>query len=854
MRYLTFVAPEPSRYEICFLTNNLNKAEIRRLYIEPHLQDQEASCLAYSLCKTSGNPKVAELRAYLSELLPILKSLGVTYLVVNDAHYYNTMTKGKATSSYGFVRPCVMGDFQVVYVPPGSQVFHNPVPAKESIQISLQALKSHQKGTYIEPGQHIIKKAIYPKTVQEISDCLDGLLSYPHLAADIEAFSLKHWSAGIGTISFAIDRHHGIAFPVDLHHEPAAVRALLLKFFRNYQGRVRWHKIDYDVTVLIYQLFMEDLTDTYGLLDGLEVMLKNWDCTRLITYLATNNTSRNVLGLKPQTQEFTGNYAIEEIQDIRSIPIEKLLEYNLIDSLATNYLYDKHWPTLVVDDQEQIYRELFQPSMVDVIQMQLTGMPLNMKEVKRFEREILTAQNKELTTLRHNPLIHSFTAVLNQQWADKKNSVLKVKRVTAADGKVIFNPNSGPQLIGLLYEHIKLPVLANSDSGLPSTEGETLQALLNHTTDPDVLALLNALIDFKAAVKIITSFLPHLLSAPQSKDGWHYLFGNFNLGGTLSGRMSSSDPNLQNLPANPKKRNKWAKAFKKCFQAPPGWLFCGLDFASLEDKISALTTRDPNKLKVYLEKFDGHCLRSYSYFNDQMAGIIPDDRDSINSIADKYPELRQESKNPTFALTYQGTFRTLMTNCGFSEEKARRIEKAYQDLYQVSIQWVAQRIKEAGEKGYAVLAFGLRLRTPLLHQVVLGTSRTPYEAEAEGRTVGNALGQSWCMLNNRAGVEFNRKIRASKHRHDIRPCSHIHDAQYFIIRNDPEVVLWVNEHLVAAANWNHDPLIYHPDIPLGGELSIFFPSWAEEMVVPNGADRAELERVCLNHAKKYNLI
>lgn len=57
------------------------------------------------------------------------------------------------------------------------------------------------------------------------------------------------------------------------------------------------------------------------------------------------------------------------------------------------------------------------------------------------------------------------------------------------------------------------------------------------------------------------------------------------------------------------------------FEAPPGKLFIGLDFDSLEDKISALTTKDPNKLAVYTDSFDGHSLRAYTYFRDQMPDI-----------------------------------------------------------------------------------------------------------------------------------------------------------------------------------------------------------------------------------------
>ena len=71
---------------------------------------------------------------------------------------------------------------------------------------------------------------------------------------------------------------------------------------------------------------------------------------------------------------------------------------------------------------------------------------------------------------------------------------------------------------------------------------------------------------------------------------------------------------------------------------------------ALEDKINTLLTRDPNKEKVYKDGYDGHCLRAYSYFGDQMPDIV-DTLQSINSIKDKYPDLRSKSKAPTFLLT-----------------------------------------------------------------------------------------------------------------------------------------------------------------------------------------------------------
>ena len=66
----------------------------------------------------------------------------------------------------------------------------------------------------------------------------------------------------------------------------------------------------------------------------------------------------------------------------------------------------------------------------------------------------------------------------------------------------------------------------------------------------------------------------------------------------------------------------YGKLIKSCVQAPSGWLYVGLDFNALEDHISALTTKDENKLKVYLENYDAHALRACAYFAENMPDII----------------------------------------------------------------------------------------------------------------------------------------------------------------------------------------------------------------------------------------
>lgn len=850
MRHI--VSHDSGKYPIAILSTRLNREDMIKTYLHPDQLSME-DFIFLELHSAPGKKKTPakEMKEFIqSELQQVLDTAETKYVICTDSDYFKVLTKEtKAEANLGYIVDSIWGNQKVIYVPNYRQVFYDPPVVKAKIKQGMDALLNHIRGQYAEPGEGIIEFEAYPRTNQEIKAWLDQLLEMNKpLAIDIEAFGLKHYNAGIGTITFCWSKTQGIAFNVD--YEPIVgatqppygrvnrndiVRNLLRDFFMKYMQRQMYHNISYDVYVLIYQLFMDNLIDTGGLLDGMDVMLRNWDCTKLITYLATNSCAGNHLSLKEQAQEYAGNYAQDDIKDICQIPNDQLLRYNLIDGLCTWYTYEKHWDTLVADDQLDVYNNIFKPACEDIIQMQLTGMPMNMDTVNEVATEMEQDRNQAMKTIQSSTLVKNFTLHLQQKWVDEKNQKLKKKRVTLADCNLEFNPNSGPQLQDLLFEFIGLPVLGLTKSKQPATDGDTIKALRSHTKNDDVKELLNALIDYKLVDKIITSFIPAFRNAQPGPDGWHYLFGNLNLGGTVSGRLSASEPNLQTIPSG----SKYAKKIKKCFEAPPGWIFCGLDFASLEDRISALTTKDPQKLKVYTDGYDGHSLRAYAYFGEQMPDIV-DTVESINSIQEKYKHLRGDSKAPTFLLTYGGTYMGLMKNCGFSEEKAKTTEKRYHDLYTVSDAWVQAKLDEAAKTGYVTAAFGLRVRTPLLAQVLRGTCKTPYEAEAEGRTAGNALGQSWCLLNNRAGSEFMRKVRTSEFRLDIRPSIHIHDAQYFMIRDNMDTLQFTNKHLVDAVNWQNHPDIAHPDVGLGGELSLFYPTWANEIVIPNHATPEEV--------------
>lgn len=222
---------------------------------------------------------------------------------------------------------------------------------------------------------------------------------------------------------------------------------------------------------------------------------------------------------------------------------------------------------------------------------------------------------------------------------------------------------------------------------------------------------------------------------------------------------------------------------------------------------------------------------------------------TINSIKHKYKHLRQASKAPTFALTYAGTYQTLMTNCGFTEDEAKHIESSYHELYKESDEYVKNRLDKASIDGYAEVAFGLRIRCYKMYQSFNNTRVTPKETEAERRTVGNALGQSYGLLNSRVGIDIINQINNSEYKYDILPCVHIHDASYYMVKDNLSTVKWLNDRLNKAVAWQEDPLIYHPQVHLSGKLSLFFPNESYEMEVPNYASVEEIKQLAKEHIK-----
>ena len=220
---------------------------------------------------------------------------------------------------------------------------------------------------------------------------------------------------------------------------------------------------------------------------------------------------------------------------------------------------------------------------------------------------------------------------------------------------------------------------------------------------------------------------------------------------------------------------------------------------------------------------------------EYLAGII-------NSIADKYPELRRKSKAPTFALQYMGTAHTLHKRAGFPMEQAKQIEKSFRELYKVSEEFNAHNKRIMETDGYVKCAFGLKLRTPIVSQCVLGNSKTPYEADKEARSANNAITQSWGMLLNRAMNATNKRIEDSGYSTKILPCNMIHDAGYFLVKHEARYIQFLNDVLIQEMQWNDDDLIRSTDVPMAASLEVG-RSWDTLVPLHNHATQKEINDV-----------
>lgn len=509
-------------------------------------------------------------------------------ILVADTDMFKSLCKvKKVTNLDGIPSNNILG-IPAFIVPNYFSFVYNP-EGLNRLKFIMTSVNAYMLGVYKPIGGDIIEHSEFPSNRAEVKQFLNKLNQYEKIAIDIETVnnhifnltkeeedkfksSLHHFSNRLYSLAFAWNKHEGGSFIYQDDY-----RDLLANFFLTYKGTLIFHNAGFDVTQLIYHIFMSNLQDFTNMLVGLHAICRSIEDTMLISYLALNSCNKPNLGLKGLSHEYTGNYA-EDVSDCTKVPIKDLLIYNLKDVLATWYVYEKYLPIMVKDNQEKIYRELFLPSLKTLIETQLVGLRLYPDRLEKLSNELDTKYQEYLDKLLNIPMVKEVELSIQKQECNKYNKTHKKKQKTVDDFKHIrFNPASTPQMVQLLYDKCALPVVDLTDKGVPACGKDTLEKLKYHTENQEIKDLLDLLIQLAQVDKIITSFIPsfkHTLEV----DGMKCLYGSFKLGGTVSGRLTSSSPNLQQIPST---GSPYAKPVKNIFGNPKGYIFCGADQRSL---------------------------------------------------------------------------------------------------------------------------------------------------------------------------------------------------------------------------------------------------------------------------------
>jgi DNA polymerase-1 len=305
--------------------------------------------------------------------------------------------------------------------------------------------------------------------------------------------------------------------------------------------------------------------------------------------------------------------------------------------------------SLVHTVSEKVYRELDLPLAAILYRMEKRGIGL--------DRELLAVQSKELS---------------------KEIQSLE-KKIHEVAGEA-FNIGSPKQLAQILFEKLKLPVGKKTKTGF-STDNEVLEKLSQSHPIADLV------LDYRELTKLKSTYvdaLPLLVK----EDG--RIHSTFNQALTTTGRLSSIEPNLQNIPI----RTERGARVRKAFVAAPGLLLMSVDYSQIELRILAHFSEDPNLIRAFQEDLDIHTATAAEVFNI--------------SVEDVSSEQRRVAKAVNFGIAYgQGAF-GLAETLKISRSEASDIIKRYFSRFSRVQNYIEDTIASAKAKGYVETLAGRR--------------------------------------------------------------------------------------------------------------------------------------------------
>ena len=252
-----------------------------------------------------------------------------------------------------------------------------------------------------------------------------------------------------------------------------------------------------------------------------------------------------------------------------------------------------------------------------------------------------------------------------------------------------FNLASPKQLQAILYDELKLPVLKKTPKGQPSTNEEVLQELALDYPLPKILITHRSLSKLKGTY---TDKLPLDIDPIDGR-----IHTSFHQAVTSTGRLSSSDPNLQNIPI----RTEEGRRIRKAFIAPPGWVVLASDYSQIELRIMAHLSADRGLVQAFARGDDIHRATAGDVFGVEPMFVTDD--------------LRRRAKAINFGLIYGMSAFGLARQLGIDRGEAQQYIDRYFERYPGVKQYMERTRAMAHDQGYVETVFGRRLMLPDIH-------------------------------------------------------------------------------------------------------------------------------------------
>jgi len=319
-----------------------------------------------------------------------------------------------------------------------------------------------------------------------------------------------------------------------------------------------------------------------------------------------------------------------------------------------------------------------------------------------------------------------------------------------------FNINSSQQLSEILYKKLGLPATKRTKTGL-STDAETLRNIYNSSP------VIEKILDYREKTKLKNTYIDVLPKLIDPKD--FRVHTTYNQLGTSTGRISSSDPNLQNIPV----RTEYGRQIRKAFIPGDGYdLIMASDYSQIELRVLAHLSEDKNLMESFNRGEDIHTRTASELF-----GV---DYDKVDQ------SLRRKAKTINFGIIYGMTEYGLMSRLSVSEEEAREYIKRYFDKYPGVRRYLKFLIDEAYKKGYSTTIFG---RKRYLKE--LGSSNNRIRALGERFAVNTPIQGSAADIMKLSTIVLFNKLKSEKIDSNI--ILHVHDELVLELKEkDKEVV------------------------------------------------------------------